>query len=176
MWKGKIAQAVNSSDFKNYTSRFKGLSQLVAEPTGPEIAEVEVEKRNRKEPQNKDAAQPTDARERKPKVTHKAERHVVRIKGKNVEFSHQFVTLGVKESWKKHNYTPGQLIEVFTNTDFPAYLVTKDKVFYAVIHIAEAIAEVMIQEAGEDFVNISEIKELILRKASALKDQFTEPV
>lgn len=65
---------------------------------------------------------------------------------------------------------------MFANTDFPAYLVTKDKVFYAVIHIAEAIAEVMIQEAGEDLVNTNEIKELILRKASELKEQFAEPV
>lgn len=34
----------------------------------------------------------------------------------------------------------------------------------------------MIQEAGEDLVNTNEIKELILRKASELKEQFAEPV
>lgn len=63
-----------------------------------------------------------------------------------MEFAHQFVPLVVKESWKKQSYTPGQLIEIYTNTDFPAYL-----------------------------ANMNEIKELILRKASELKEQFAEP-
>ena len=63
-------------------------------------------------------------------------------------------------------------LEIFTNTDFPAYLVTKDKPFYAVIHIAEAISEVLVQEAQEDAANMDELKGLILRKASELKAQI----
>lgn len=177
VWKDKISQAVNSSDFKNYTSRFKNLSRLVADNAGEEKGVVDIEKRKKSgEEKAHDQKPPASERHRTPKQTQKAERHVVRIRGKNVEFAHQFAPLGVKESWKKYSFTSGNLIEVFTNTDFPAYMVTKDKVFYAVIHIAEALAEVMVSEAQEDMVNINEIKELILRKSSELKEQFAEPV
>ena len=55
-------------------------------------------------------------------------------------------------------------------------MVKRDKVFYAVIHIAESLAEVMITEAKEDLGNVNDIKELILRKASELRDQFSEQV
>jgi hypothetical protein len=175
IWKDKIAQAINSSDFKNYTSRFKNLSQLVADKTGEEKATVDIEKRGKREKATPmTLPQSSNDRNRTPKQTHKAERHVIRIRGKNVEFSHQFAPLGVKESWKKYSYSPGHVIEIFTNTDFPAYMVTRDKVFYAVIHIAEALAEVMVYEAQEDSVNVNEIKETILRKSSELREQFSE--
>ena len=61
---------------------------------------------------------------------------------------------------------------IYTNTDFPAYITTKDHIFYAVVHIAEAISEVMVKEVGEEISNMQEIKETILRLASKLKTQI----
>ena len=53
-------------------------------------------------------------------------------------------------------------------------MVTKDKAFYGVVHIAEASSEIMVAEANEESSRIEEIKELILRKASELRGQFKE--
>ena len=171
-WQDRIAEAIRSDDFKSYTSRFKNLSQVIADDKGDEKGNPEVEKRNERKESDKERNDPVSTKERTPKKTHNPERRVVRIRGKNVEFTHNYAPLGVKESWKKYTYSPGKLVEIYTNTDFPAFMVTKDKVFYAVIHIAESLAEVMITEANEDMGSANDMKELILRKASELRDQF----
>jgi hypothetical protein len=175
-WQDRIAEAIRSEDFKSYTSRFKNLSQIVFNNQGDERGNPEVEKRSERKERNKSHNEPESKKDRTPKKTHNPDRRVIRIKGKNVEFTHGYAPLGVKESWKKYTYSPGKLVEIYSNTDFPAFMVTKDKVFYAVIHIAEALAEVMITEANEDMGNVNDIKELILRKASELKDQFSSKV
>jgi hypothetical protein len=51
-------------------------------------------------------------------------------------------------------------------------MATKDKIFYAVLHIAEAISEIMISEVGEEIGKIQEIKEIILKSACELKEQI----
>jgi hypothetical protein len=171
IWKEKIAEAVNSDDFKNYTIKFKGLSPLRGPREGSE-QEVEVEKRQSPSNESKPQAEPESTKTREPKEIHKKKRHIVRIKGKNVEFHHQFSQLGAEASWKNWKYLPGKMIEIFTNTDFPAFEATKDKAFYAVMIIAESISEVLVKEAEEDTANVNEVKELILRKASELEQEL----
>lgn len=63
------------------------------------------------------------------------------MKGKNIEFKHDFVPLGVKGPWKTYSYDKDTGLEIFTNTDFPAYSANKDKVFYAVVHIVEGVSD-----------------------------------
>ena len=62
----------------------------------------------------------------------------------------------------------------YANTDFPAYSATKDTVFYAVVHIAEGISEFFVQAAQEEFANVDELKQVILRKAAMLKTELTD--
>ncbi|HXF49470.1 MAG TPA: ATP-binding protein [Verrucomicrobiae bacterium] len=169
IWKENISEAVNSKEFHTYTSKFEGL-KIRRDEKSQDIEQIDVEQRNEKEdtsttPEEK----PKSEKDRTPTETHKKKRHVVRIKGKNVEFEHQFAHLGEEESWKKWKYDPGKVIEIFTNTDFPAFHATKDRVFYAVIHIAESISELLVHQAEEDPSNIDEIKELILRISSKIK-------
>ncbi len=170
-WKDKIAEAVNSDDFRNYTIKFKGLRPQKADREGV-TEEIDVEKRQPLSDTAQPQSEPETTKTREPKEVHKRKRQVVRIKGKNVEFIHKFAQLGGEASWKSWNYLPGKLIEVFTNTDFPAFEVTKDKVFYAVMIIAESISEVLVREAEEDTANVNEVKELILRKASELEQEL----
>lgn len=171
-WKDKIAEAINSEDFRNYTIKFKGLYPQKVQREGIE-QELEVEKRKPASRESEPKPKPESTKTREPKETHKKKRHIVRIKGKNVEFQHQFVQLGAEASWKNWDYLPGKMIEIFTNTDFPAFGATRDKVFYAVMTIAESISEVLVKEAEEDTANINEVKELILRKASELEQELT---
>ncbi|MDY0296447.1 MAG: ATP-binding protein [Acidobacteriota bacterium] len=171
IWKDKICESLYSDELKNYTSQLKNI-EPVSDPKGEELDDVEVEKRKeaKESIRAKDTAK--DQVERNPVEKHARRRHVIRIKGKNIDFNHTFAPLGVMQSWKTYTFDKDKGIDIYTNTDFPSYLATKDKVFYAVIHIAEAIAEVLIQAAQVDASNIDELKELILRKSSELKSQI----
>lgn len=171
-WKEDIADAINSDEFRNYTARFKGLDQK-RDSGGETLDKVDVEKREPAEIPGKSKKEGDTQQPRTPSETQERRRHVVRIKGKNVRFEHHYSQLGEEEGWKRWQYTPGKLIEIYTNTDFPAFHATRDRVFYAVVHIAEAIAEVLVKEAEEDAANIDEIKELLLRKASSVRMELT---
>jgi len=171
IWKDKISETLRSDEFKSYTSRLKNI-EPVPDPNGSEIKYTVVEKRSEDGNNPNNEPQAKDERTRNPKETHEQKRHVIRIKGKNIEFNHKFAQLGVEQPWKTYTFDQEKGLEIFTNTDFPAYLVTKDKVFYAVIHIAESISEVLVQAAQEDITNVDELKELILRKSSELKSQL----
>jgi hypothetical protein len=172
-WKDRIAEAVNSEEFKTYTTKLLGTKIERSEADG-ETGVVEVEKRKSPEKSGEQKPEPKEERKRIPQKTHPKKRHVVRIKGRNVEFVHQFAQLGIEASWKNVRYEAGKRIEIFTNTDFPAFHATRDQVFYAVMTIAEAISEVLVQQAEEDIANIDEVKELILRKAAILKLQLND--
>ena len=55
------------------------------------------------------------------------------------------------------------VIEVFTNTDHPAFRVTSDIPFYSAIHIAESIAELV---ERKEVADADEVKEAVLRNAT----------
>ncbi len=170
-WQDKIAEAMNSEEFRTYTTRFKGLQPQRTNRDG-ELLDTDVEKRKSPENTAEQKNEPESTKDRTPIEIHKRKRRVIRIKGKNVEFKHQFAQLGAEESWKRWNYHPGKEIEIFTNTDFPAFEATRDKVFYAVMSIAESISEVLVKEAEEDLSNINEVKEIILRKSAELYQEL----
>jgi len=97
------------------------------------------------------------------------------VKGKTFEFEHLFYSLGCDSAWKSYEFDKKiRKLTIYTNTDFPAYMATKDPVFYAVIHIAEAISEIMINEVGGELNDIQDIKETILRLSAKLKDQYED--
>jgi len=168
-WADKIAEALQSDEIQAYAAKSKSLSEVVRAPKGELKEEVSIEQRSPKEQPSEEKQKERAERDRHPKKKHEKKRDVIRIKGKSIEFRHDFRHLGEKEDWKKYFYEQGKIIEVFTNIDFPAYSVTKDKSFYAVIHIAETLAEILIKEANEDYSSVDDLKELILRKASELK-------
>jgi len=172
IWKDKISQAViETPDLKYYTSQIDPKTGMVKNNNGEE-KEIDAEKRNEKkncgsvEPKNTDI-------QRMPKKKNENRKKIIKLKGKTFEFEHIFSSLGYGSSWKDYDFDKkkSKLI-VYTNTDFPAYMTTKDTVFYAVLHIAESISEVMVKEVGEEISNIQDIKETILRVASNLKAQL----
>jgi len=173
LWKDKISQTLSSDVFKNYTSKIRNV-EAVPDLKGAEQEIVDSEKRDQNEnPMPVEPAVPKDGeKERTPHKKQEKLKHVIRIKGKNIVFDHSFAPLGINQPWKTYIYDPAKGLEIYTNTDFPAYLVTTDKVFYAVLHISEALAEVFVQIANEDAAHIEDLKELILRKASELKAQL----
>jgi hypothetical protein len=174
IWKDKIGEALRSDAFKTYTSRLNGIEPSPDPKDTDTVEEVDVEKRKKAEKEGQNPSKSESEKERTPTTTQKKKRHVIRIRGKNIEFTHDFVPLGTKSPWKTYSYSASKSLEIFTNTDFPAYTVTDDKVFYAVLHIAEAISEFFVQIADEAFANAAEIKQVILREAALLKADLKE--
>jgi hypothetical protein len=173
-WKDSLARAVQAGELKPYTAQVTTPSEAKRDPEGEELLLVDVEQRQSPESSSEPAMDEASPRERLPRMTHKKLRHAVKVKGKTVDFRHEFAPLGAKASWKNWSYDVASGLDVYTNQDFPAYFVTKDKAFYAAIHIAESIAELFVQEAGASAEEMDDIKQLILRKAAAVKDQWIE--
>ncbi|GAF78558.1 unnamed protein product, partial [marine sediment metagenome] len=151
-------------------------SEPLRDESGDEVADVEEPEKQEKSKEPLSVKEPISLRERIPKQKRKKPRHVVRVKGKNVEFRHEFAPLGEKEAWSRWTFEKSTGLVVYTNTDFPAYFTTKDKPFYAAIHIAEAISALLVQETGSGPEEADDIKQLILRKAAAVKDEWIEEV
>ncbi|MHB8804377.1 MAG: ATP-binding protein [Coriobacteriia bacterium] len=176
-WKDSIARALMARELKPFTSPVHTLSEYERSEDDQAQEQVEVEQRQRTENPELSAprTQPTESsRERVPRVTHQKPRHAVKVKGKSVDFDHEFAPLGEKEAWYQWSYSAEEGLAIYTNTEFPAYFTTRDKAFYATLHIAESIAELLIQEAGVSADEFDDIRQLIMRKAAAVKDQWIE--
>ena len=171
-WKDKISRAViESPDLKYYTSQIDKKTGMVKNDLGEK---TEIQSESRDEGDSEGSVQPKGSSvKRMPKKFNPNKKKIIRIKGKTFEFEHKFVSLGQDSAWKDYEFNEEKKkLVIFTNTDFPAYLATKDTTFYAVLHIAESISEVMVKEVGEEIGNMQEIKETILKAASTFKMQI----
>lgn len=178
IWKEKLAESLKTPELKNLLPQ-KNLEKKVSQK-GKEKEETNIEKREEWKlstpPLKIKEEEKVIPRERKPKKLHR-KRHVITLKGKRFDFNVDYAHLGKNESWKKWSISDLNGIEIIINTDFPAWLSTKDTPFYVVILVGEALAEIVCREANEYTPEkISEFKEEILRKASELKNQFEEEV
>jgi hypothetical protein len=130
---------------------------------------VEIEKRERNdESVIQEYKEPEENRERNPKKTHLKRRYLLTINGKKFKFTHEFRDLQDTETMKQVAVSEEKGIEVFTNISFPAFIATKDRIFYATLNISEAIAEIMIKEKSESLEKINELRNLILRKTGEI--------
>ena len=173
-WKDFMQDALKSPELAGYTLPAGVAFERVGASQVPDgVAQVlDVELRSPAEIEAGEAPEPLHERERIPKETHPAKRNTIRIKGKQFEYTHDFRPLGLDASWKDYSVDESRrLIEIFTNTDFPAFHTTQDPVFYAVIHIAESLAEIMVSRSGEPKEEANEVREKILRAASKIANQ-----
>ncbi len=143
-WQRKIVQAFESPDFRRFALRFRRLAAAVGAPAGA----------------GGGGGKAGNARHGGP---------AVQVRGRTIPFHHHFSPLGVSAGRKQWNHSRRLGLDIYTNVDFPAYATTRDKVFYAVMHVSETLAEFLVRESGEDAARVDEIKELILRKAAELK-------
>lgn len=175
-WKDSIARALETSELKPFTAAAASLTQPERSDDSKAVADVDIEERKPSEqPNPKPEPTPDSVRERVPKYTHKKPRHVVKVKGRTIDFRHEFAPLGEREAWYRWTLAEdGGGIDIYTNTEFPAYFTTHDKAFYATIHIVESIAQLLVREADSGAEELEDIKELLLRKAAAVKDQWVE--
>lgn len=118
--------------------------------------------------------EPETTKDRTPKKTHIKKRYVLTINGKKFRFTHEFKDLEDKEMLKQTFVSEEKGIEIFTNVSFPAFLATKDTLFYATFNIAEGLAEIMIKEKGESFERIPVLRDRILQKTGEIMRQVDQ--
>src|SRR5204863_5606416 len=145
-WNDCIHEALKNPELQGYSLPVGGSFERVNPREVPDSISEVVEVELRSPPTNENAEIPEvkNERERVPKETHPQRRNTIRIRGRQFEYTHEFRPLGLHAAWKAYSINEERrLIEIFTNTDFPAYYTTRDVTFYAVLHISESIAEIM---------------------------------
>jgi len=174
-WLDKIAQAVRLPEVRNYAKPNVEIGVATDVPTdNPADPEKVMEVEQRDPGETEGSVQPVGTdRLRTPEKTHERITHVLEVRGKKFKFTHDYKPLGTNASWKEYNVDVSKGIEIFTNTEFPAFIATNDKPYYAAYHVAESLSEVLVKEAGEPLENVNDLKQLILRKASDLLTQIS---
>lgn len=176
-WKDCIQEALKEPELLGYSLPAGGSFERVNPKEVPDSVSQVVDVEIRSPPMDEAIQIPEvkNERERVPKETHPQRRNTIRIKGRQFEYLHEFRPLGLQAAWKAYSINDERrLIEIFTNTDFPAYFTTRDVAFYAVLHIAESIAEIMVSRTGEPREKANEVREIILRHASRIKNQVED--
>lgn len=175
LWMDKISEATRLPELRGYTQPTVPVGVATAERSTSDqdpLRVMDVERRN--PPSDSGShAQSDPERSRMPKRSQEKPVHVVEVKGRRFRFTHDFRPLGVQAPWKDFRWDSTVGLEIFTNTDFPAFIATNDRPYYAAYHVAESIAEILAKESNESEDSVDSLKQTILRKASSLMADLT---
>jgi hypothetical protein len=139
------------------------------------IDETEIEKRDQRDVVTiEEEPVPADERGRKPKKTHTRRAYFIWVNGKKFRVEHSFVDLKTEDVMKDKNVDEETGIHVFTNTSFPGFVNTKDHVFYGTWHIAESIAEVMVEKNKRSDAEVIKIRDMILKKSAEITRELDQ--
>jgi len=139
------------------------------------IDKTEIEKRDQRDiVVIEEEPIPTDEGSRKPKKIQTKRNYYIWVDGKRFKIEHSFVDLKTEDVMKDKNVDDETGIHVFTNTAFPGFANTKDHVFYGTWHIAEAIAEVMVDKNKRPPEEIMKIRDLILKKSAEINRELDQ--
>lgn len=174
LWLDKISEAMHQPELRLYGKPLVPLTIATDERSDNPEDPVKILDIERREPGDSEGAiEPAGTdRERTPRKIQEQPVHVIEVRGKKFRFTHQFRPLGADAEWKEYRLDPELGLEIFTNTDFPAFLVTGDRSYYAAYHVAESIAEVLVNESKEPAANVGALKQVILRSAALLMSQL----
>jgi len=133
------------------------------------IDQIEIEKRDQRDVVIiEEEPIPVDENSRKPKKIQTKRNYYILVNGKRFKIEHRFVDLKTEDVMKDKNVDDETGIHVFTNTAFPGFANTKDHVFYGTWHIAEAIAEVMVDKNKRPHEEVMKIRDMILKKSAEI--------
>ena len=139
------------------------------------LTDLEIEKRDQRDVVTiEEEPIPQDEQNRKAKKNQIRKTYYVTVNGKKFKVTHGFADLKTDDLLKDVKVDDEIGIQVFTNVAFPAFASTTDHVFYGTWHIAEAIAEVMVEKNNRPFKEVNEIRDLILRSSSEITQELDE--
>ena len=139
------------------------------------VTDLELEKRDPREIVSIEEEQiPQNEKDRRPKKNQLRKTYYITVNGKRFKVNHSFVDLKTDDVLKDKNIDEQTGIHVFTNIAFPGFANTTDHVFYGAWNIAEAIAEVMVEQNKKSPEEIIKIRDLILRSSSEITQELDE--
>lgn len=145
------------------------------EEGGEGMSDLEIEKRDHREMVTiEEETVPTNEHDRKHKKSQIRRTYYITINGKRFKVEHNFVDLKTDNILKDKHVDDENGIQVFTNYSFPAFANTKDHVFYAVWNIAEAIAEVMVENNKRGTGEVNKIRDLILKRSAEITRELDD--
>lgn len=139
------------------------------------LTDLEIEKRDPRDIVTiEEEPVPRNEQNRKSKKNQVRRTYYITVNGKKFKVTHDFVDLKTDEVLKDKDVDDKTGIHVFTNIAFPGFANTTDHVFYGAWNIAEAIAEVMVDENKRSSDEIIKIRDLILKSSSELTQELDE--
>jgi hypothetical protein len=165
--KSKVLQALNRLD------EFKELAfpELNKKKRSEKGISGEIEQRNTDLRVAKEEPLPEPEREndqRVPKKTQPKTAKFIMVGGQKFRFDFYLQNLGNDTMDKETIITAENVIEVYINTGFKGYILTKDTDFYATFHIAEAIAGIYVKEAKQATERIFELRNNLIHEVAAV--------
>lgn len=173
LWKTEMVKVVKTENLLENFSK-NAVRKKVNDKNVPQGL-VNIEARDPKLDQLHEEIKAKNERLRFPKKNRPIISHFITIEGKNYNIRHEYASLGKERSWKDiyfRSEKPDEPIVIYTNKDFPAYATTSDIPFYAAIHIAEALGEIIARANNESLDKANEYKELVLRKSAQIIEEF----
>lgn len=105
---------------------------------------------------------------RTPKKTQPKTAKFIMVGGKKFRFDFFLQNLSNDTIDKETIINDERVIEIYVNTGFKGYILTKDTDFYATFHIAEAIAEIYVKEAKQPVERIFNLRNSLIHEVAAV--------
>ncbi len=106
--------------------------------------------------------------QRTPKKTQPKTAKFIMVGGKKFKFDFFFKDLGNDGVDKETIINHENVIEIYINTGFKGYSLTKDTDYYSTFHIAEAIAELYVKEADQKMERVFELRNSLVYEVATL--------
>ncbi|MCD4705512.1 ATP-binding protein [bacterium] len=165
--KNKVLEALNRvDDFRElaFPESLQGKRSKNGDP-------AEIEKRNKpqkiaqeeiitEQEQTRDKRTPQKIQTRKEKF--------IMVAGKRFKFDFYLQNLDNNRLDKETIINDNNVIDIYINTGFKGYILTKDTDYYATFHISEAIAEIYVKEAKQNTERIFELRNSLIHEVAAV--------
>lgn len=169
--KSRVLEGLNrADDFKELA--FLGLDQAKRSDDG-KTDDMEKREKGLKvahEETVQENEQPQD--KRTPHKTQQKKAKFIMVAGKKFKFDFFLQNLSNDTVEKEYIINENKFIEIYINTGFRGYTLTKDTDYYVTFYVSEAIAEIYVKEAKQGPERIFELRNsLILGIASVVLDE-----
>jgi len=160
-----ILKALNRLDaFKELA--FPSLQPGKRSPKGKE-SEIEMREKGLKVAQEEPITE-KDSDKRTPKKTQSEVAKFIMVDGKKYRFNFFLQNLDDDRLDKETIISEDKSLQIYINTGFKGYHLTKDTTYYVTFHCAEAVAELYIREAKQNVGRVMELRNSLIHEVASV--------
>ncbi|MDO8576602.1 MAG: ATP-binding protein [bacterium] len=105
---------------------------------------------------------------RTPKKTQQQKAKFIMVGGRKFKFDFFLQNLSNDRVDKETVINENNVIEIYINTGFKGYTLTRDTEFYTTFHVAEAIAEIYVKESKQKIERVFELRNTLIHEVAAV--------